>query len=83
MAEPTLPEQVTKLYDLIAGYHATHLLETAEPIEVGTKLDLRLGEKAVVMAHPHDLAAPDTGGCLDGLPEMAGCSRSYCGDKVV
>ena len=27
MAEPTLPEQVTKLYDLIAGYHATHLLE--------------------------------------------------------
>ena len=27
MAEPTLPEQVTKLYDLISGYHATHLLE--------------------------------------------------------
>ena len=26
MAEPTLPQQVTKLYDLISGFHATYLL---------------------------------------------------------
>jgi SAM-dependent methyltransferase len=34
MAEPTLPEQVTKLYDLIAGYHATHLLEIGRELGV-------------------------------------------------
>src|SRR5437868_172329 len=34
MAEPTLPEQVTRLYDLIAGYHATHLLEIARELGV-------------------------------------------------
>ena len=34
MAEPTLPEQVTKLYDLIAGYHATHLLEIGRALGV-------------------------------------------------
>jgi SAM-dependent methyltransferase len=34
MADPTLPEQVTKLYDLIAGYHATHLLEIARELGV-------------------------------------------------
>src|SRR5207245_8940541 len=34
MTEPTLPEQVTKLYDLIAGYHATHLLEIGRELGV-------------------------------------------------
>ena len=34
MAEPTLPEQITKLYDLIAGYHATHLLEIGRELGV-------------------------------------------------
>src|SRR5256885_8577710 len=34
MAEPTLPQQVTKLYDLIAGYHATHLLEIGRELGV-------------------------------------------------
>src|SRR5260221_8362336 len=34
MPEPTLPEQVTKLYDLIAGYHATHLLEIGRELGV-------------------------------------------------
>ena len=54
MAEPTLPEQVTKLYDLIAGYHATHLLEigrelgvweaiTAQPGITSDALAARLG----------------------------------------
>ncbi|HEX9496590.1 MAG TPA: methyltransferase domain-containing protein [Candidatus Limnocylindria bacterium] len=54
MAEPTLPEQVTKLYDLIAGYHATHLMEigrelgvweaiTAEPGITSAALATRLG----------------------------------------
>jgi SAM-dependent methyltransferase len=31
---PTLPQQVTKLYDLIAGYHATYLIEIARELGV-------------------------------------------------
>src|SRR5262245_37632065 len=31
---PALPDQVSKLYDLIAGYHATHLLEIARELGV-------------------------------------------------
>ena len=33
-ASPTLAEQVSKLYDLVAGYHATHLLEIARELGV-------------------------------------------------
>jgi SAM-dependent methyltransferase len=33
-ASPTLGDQVSKLYDLIAGYHATHLLEIARQLGV-------------------------------------------------
>jgi SAM-dependent methyltransferase len=54
MAEPTLPDQVTKLYDIISGYHATHLLEigrelgvweaiTAQPGVTSDALATRLG----------------------------------------
>jgi SAM-dependent methyltransferase len=39
---PTLSEQVTRLYDLIGGYHATNLLDIAE----------RLGVWAAVTARP-------------------------------
>jgi hypothetical protein len=28
---PTLADQVSRLYDLIAGYHVTHLLEIGGP----------------------------------------------------
>jgi hypothetical protein len=31
---PTMAEQVSKLYDLIAGYHATQLLEIARELGV-------------------------------------------------
>ena len=52
--EPTLATQVTRLYDLIAGYHATHLIEiarelglwetiTAEPGLTAADLARRLG----------------------------------------
>jgi SAM-dependent methyltransferase len=34
MAEPTLPEQVTKLYDLISGFHATYLLSIGRDLGV-------------------------------------------------
>jgi ubiquinone/menaquinone biosynthesis C-methylase UbiE len=34
MAEPTLPEQVTKLYDLISGFHATYLLSVGRDLGV-------------------------------------------------
>jgi SAM-dependent methyltransferase len=33
-ATPTLADQVSRLYDLIAGYHATHLLEIARELGV-------------------------------------------------
>ena len=33
-ASPTLGDQVSKLYELIAGYHATHLLEIARQLGV-------------------------------------------------
>ena len=33
-AAPTLAQQVTKLYDLIAGYHATYLIEIARELGV-------------------------------------------------
>ncbi len=48
---PTLAQQVTKLYDLVAGYHATHLIEIAR----------ELGVWEAITAHPGitsaDLAA--------------------------
>lgn len=34
MPDPTLPEQVTKLYDLISGFHATHLLAIGRDLGV-------------------------------------------------
>jgi cyclopropane fatty-acyl-phospholipid synthase-like methyltransferase len=51
---PTIAQQVTKLYDLIAGYHATHLIEiardlgawaavTAQPGITSTRLAQELG----------------------------------------
>lgn len=43
MAEPTRPEQVTKLYDLIAGYHATHLLEIGRVLGVWEAITARPG----------------------------------------
>lgn len=43
MAEPTLSEQVTKLYDLIAGYHATHLLEIGRELGVWEAITARPG----------------------------------------
>ena len=35
---PTLADQVSRLYDLIAGYHATHLLEIARELGVWAAL---------------------------------------------
>ncbi|MDP9245367.1 MAG: methyltransferase domain-containing protein [Chloroflexota bacterium] len=43
MAEPTLSQQVTKLYDLIAGYHATHLLEIGRVLGVWEAITARPG----------------------------------------
>ncbi len=34
MAEPTIPDQVTKLYDLISGFHATYLLSIGRDLGV-------------------------------------------------
>ena len=31
---PTLADQVSRLYDLVAGYHATHMLEIARELGV-------------------------------------------------
>ena len=35
---PTLPDQVSRLYDLIAGYHVTHLMEIARELGVWAAL---------------------------------------------
>ena len=42
-ANPTLADQVSKLYDLVAGYHATHLLEIARELGVWETLAHRPG----------------------------------------
>ena len=34
-ATPTLADQVSKLYELVAGYHATNLLEIARELGAG------------------------------------------------
>jgi SAM-dependent methyltransferase len=50
MAEPTLPEQVTKLYDLIAGYHATHLLEIGRALGVWEAITAQPGSTSDALA---------------------------------
>jgi SAM-dependent methyltransferase len=40
---PSLADQVSRLYDLIAGYHVTHLLEIARELGVWEALTLRPG----------------------------------------
>ena len=50
MAEPTLPEQVTKLYDLIAGYHATHLLEIGRELGVWEAITTKPGITSEALA---------------------------------
>ena len=50
MAEPTLPEQVTKLYDLISGYHATHLLEIGRELGVWESITAQPGVTSDALA---------------------------------
>jgi SAM-dependent methyltransferase len=40
---PTLADQVSKLYELIAGYHATHMIEIGRELGVWTALTQRPG----------------------------------------
>jgi hypothetical protein len=47
---PTLADQVSKLYDLIAGYHATHLLEIARELGVWEALTERPGATSADLA---------------------------------
>ena len=47
---PTLADQVSKLYDLIAGYHATHLLEIARQLGVWEALTERPGATSADLA---------------------------------
>jgi hypothetical protein len=42
-ATPTLADQISRLYDLIAGYHATNLLEVARQLGVWEALAARPG----------------------------------------
>ena len=50
MPEPTLPQQVTKLYDLISGYHATHLLEIGRALGVWEAVTARPGVTSLALA---------------------------------
>jgi SAM-dependent methyltransferase len=49
--EPTLTDQVTRLYDLIAGYHATHLIEIARQLGVWTALTAAPGLTSEALAN--------------------------------
>jgi SAM-dependent methyltransferase len=49
-ATPTLADQVSRLYDLIAGYHATHLLEVARELGVWEALARRPGRTSGELA---------------------------------
>ena len=51
---PTLADQVSRLYDLVAGYHATHLLEIAR----------ELGVWAALTASPGGLTSDELAGHL-------------------
>lgn len=67
-AAPTLAQQVTKLYDLIAGYHATYLIEIAR----------ELGVWETVAAHPGiDSAALATRIGADGFYTDALCRTAF------
>jgi SAM-dependent methyltransferase len=49
-AAPTLADQVSRLYDLIGGYHATHLLEIARELGVWEALARRPGRTSGELA---------------------------------
>jgi SAM-dependent methyltransferase len=49
-AAPTLADQVSRLYDLIGGYHATHLLEIARELGMWEALAQRPGRTSVELA---------------------------------
>ena len=49
-AAPTLADQVSRLYDLIGGYHATHLLEIARELGVWEALAQRPGRTSGELA---------------------------------
>ena len=49
-ATPTLADQVSKLYELVAGYHATNLLEIARELGAWEALTLRPGLTSEALA---------------------------------
>jgi SAM-dependent methyltransferase len=50
MTAPILSEQVTKLYDLIAGYHATHLLEIGRELGAWEAITAQPGITSAALA---------------------------------
>jgi SAM-dependent methyltransferase len=50
MTEPTLADQVSRLYELIAGFHATHLLEVGRELGVWEALTQDPGRTAEELA---------------------------------
>ena len=51
-ATPTLADQVSKLYELVAGYHATNLLEIARELGVWEALTQSPGLTSEALAGP-------------------------------
>ncbi|MPZ48974.1 MAG: hypothetical protein GEU75_06640 [Dehalococcoidia bacterium] len=47
---PTLADQVTRLYDIIGGYHATNLLEIGRELGVWTTLTRSPGLSSQILA---------------------------------
>ena len=49
-AKPALAEQITRLYDLIAGYHATNLIEIGRELGIWEAMTARPGLTSVDLA---------------------------------
>jgi SAM-dependent methyltransferase len=67
MDRPTLPQQVTKLYELIAGFHATHLVDIAQTLGVWEALTAAPGATSAALAERLGVDA----GYLDALLRTA------------
>ena len=71
-ASPTLADQVSKLYELIAGYHATHMVEIGRELGVWEALTQSPGLTSEELAASLGTDA-STPMCFAGRPSPSGC----------
>ena len=79
---PTLADQASKLYDLVAGYHVTHLVEIARELGVWDTLTQNPGQISSELAESlgTDYAGVDLLGDhvleLNGIPGWHGLQKA-------